>query len=234
MVSIVRSITTTFMRSLKRHPTSIGARGSQTTTSKYSFQSSAAGTSLTEPWESWVMWDLPQKSTGSAPTERSMPTERSAPTSAENRMPSMPSFYKQRQHTPSPSTTLPGPVAPPTSGLRYSASPSIRWNPALDPALPPLPQLAFPQSPLARALITGPITSTYRARSVSCAARKTATVPTMPIVSHVVSQGTTQISPAKRYAYGVAMNTPPPFARSLTLHVQRTSASSPSLTPTTD
>jgi hypothetical protein len=101
-----RSTTTISMQSHRQLLTSTGARGSPTTTARCSFQSLAAGTLSIVPWESWVTWDLPQKSIGSTPTGRS------APASAESRTPLMPSFYKQRQLIPSvtimdcPSLTL--------------------------------------------------------------------------------------------------------------------------------
>jgi hypothetical protein len=141
MASTVRSTATTSMQNHRWPQTSLEARGSQTTTCRCSFQSSAADTLSTMPWESWVTWDLLQKSTGSVPTKRS------APASAENRTPSMPSFYKQRQHTPSPSTTLLGPMAPPMSEPKFSVSPSTTQNPVLDPVLPPLPPTVTSQGP---------------------------------------------------------------------------------------
>jgi hypothetical protein len=228
MALIAGSTTATSMQNHSWLLISIGTRVSPTTIARCSFQNSAADTSSIVPWESWVMWDLLQKLTGSAPTEKSTPA------STESRTPSMPSFYKQRQHTPSPSTTLPGPMAPPTSGPKSSVSPFMRWNPALDPALSPLPRFTFPQSPLAKALMTGPIMLTYRARLASRAMARMATAPVTPTASHVVPRETTQTSTVKRYAYGAATNTPPPFVRTHMSHARRTSVTSPSLTQTMD
>jgi hypothetical protein len=129
-----RSITMTYMQNHSSPTqTSTERRDLPTITAKCSFQNSAAGISSIEHWENWVMWDLLQKSTGSVPIERFVPA------SAENRMPSMLSFYKPKQHTPSPSTTLPGLMPLPMLGLRYSSSLSTNNNLALDPILPPLP-----------------------------------------------------------------------------------------------
>jgi hypothetical protein len=229
MALTVGSTTTTSMQNhSSQTQISIGQKDLLMTIVRCSFQSLAVDTSSTMPWESWVTWDLLQKSTGSAPIEKSTLA------STESRMPSMPSFYKLKQHIPSLSTTSLGLVPPPASGPKYSVSPSMNNNPMLDPVLHPLPRLAFPQSSLAKALLTGPITLTYKAKSASPAERRMATVPATPTVSHVEHGEITPTSIAKRSVSGAATNTPPPFVRTCMSHACKMNVSSPFHTLTMD
>jgi hypothetical protein len=203
------------------------ARGLLTTTSKCSFQTLPANTLSTEPWANWVTWDLLLKSSDSAPIEKSVHDL------LKNRPPLMPSFYKQRQPTPSPFTTSHEHAASPALGTISSSSQYRTQNPALDPLPLSLSQLAFPQSSLAKALMMGPITLTYRGKLASHAATARETTPVSPTASHVEFEKTTSTLAAIKYAYGVEMNTPQPFARTRTSHVWRMIVSSSSHTQTT-
>jgi hypothetical protein len=92
-----------------------------------------ADTLLTMPWESWVTWDLLQKSTNSAHIEKSVHDY------IKNRLPLKPSFYKQRQPMPPPSITLLGLKDLLMSEDKSSNSLLTHRNPVLDPACHPLP-----------------------------------------------------------------------------------------------
>jgi hypothetical protein len=141
-------------------PISTTRRAFRTTAYRCSFPSSEVADSLIEPWEKWVTWDLLQKSTDSAPTggcRRSY---------TNNVLSSKPSFYAQKNPTLSPLTTLPVPEVHHALGNKYSSSPQKKQHPLANGTLHPQPQLAFPHSLLAKALLTGPIPlRTFRGRS---------------------------------------------------------------------
>jgi hypothetical protein len=80
----------------------------------------------------------------------------------------------------------------------------LKHHPLLNPALPLLPQIAFPQSQLAKDLMTGPITlMTSKGRSGSCIKTKKVNDHAMHIASHVGRLVTILTGSATSLASGV-------------------------------
>jgi hypothetical protein len=134
--------------------------------------------------------------------------------------------------------------APPSSPKSHHQSlppDASLCNPNLDPlALDQKPQLAFPQSPLAKALRTGPLPLSYRMRMGSLR------MPFLPqttmgpgtrfhSVATAKSGGTMRPrAPTPHVTFALPMTTPPLRAHALTSVARTTTAGSHSATPTTD
>jgi hypothetical protein len=205
------STAATFTPIPSHSPTSMMPRAFRTTDSRCSFQSLEAAASSTEPWEKWVTWDLLQKSIDSAPTG-------SCRRSFTNNTPSSkPSFYAQKNPTSSPLTTLPVPEDHHALGNKYSSSQQKKQHPSANGALHPQPRLTFPQSPLAKALLTGPIPlRTYRGRSGLHTRMQKDTARAAHIASHAERKMTIQTSSATSLASGAPKNIPPSSVRTCT------------------
>jgi hypothetical protein len=191
--------------------TSMMPRAFRTTTYRCSFQSSEATDSSTEPWEKWVMWDLLQKSTDLGPTGNCRK-------SFTNNMPSSKlSFYVQKNPTLSLLTTSLAPEAHHALGNKYSSSQQKRQHLSASNAPHLHPQLSFPQSLLAKALLTGLIPlRTYRGRLGLHARTQKATAHATRIASHAERLMTTLTSSAISLASGAPKNIPPSSAKTHT------------------
>jgi hypothetical protein len=205
------STAATSMLTPNHYPTSMTPRAFRTTDSKYSFQSLGVANLSTEPWEKWVIWDLPQKSTGSGPTGSC----RKAYTN--NALSLKLSFYVQKSPTLSLLTTLPVPEDYHTLGNKYSSFPQKKQHLSANNIPSLLPQLAFPQSPLAKALLTGLIPlRTYKGRLASHAATTAATICRLCTAFPATLQATTPTTSVPSLASGVMKTTCPPSVRTCT------------------